>query len=349
MTMAALPHVPAIRAAAERIASRVGNGGDPAHAYTRDLALEGVLHLAVLTGDRRWYEVVEAAVSQRGWTAGVRAPWRSEPFCSLSWAWITATSSAAGRSAFCAEAEDMCRTLERTADGLVTHPRGASRGGGVAVLLDSFQEYASRVARAGAWLGNVELFADVAEQATKHRDLLRDPVSGLWCQGRGWIADRPHQLSPGTWSRGQGWLLRGLVAAVQAIPTTAPAHATVKAIFVQAAEAVRACQQTSGMWHALPHRPASDSVAESSGTGLIAAALLDGIRSGIVPIEGYRECAMRAVAALVPRVDGAGVVHDACPGPGPLQEEAPWLVPHFPPGDPHGAGCVLAALTAALR
>jgi hypothetical protein len=41
-------------------------------------------------------------------------------------------------------------------------------------------------------------------------------------------------------------------------------------------------------------------------------------------------------------------VHDACPGPGPLVDEAPWTDTDFRPGDPHGPGCVLEALAEAI-
>lgn len=342
-TAAGAPDVAAICAAGVRIAGRVaGFAPDTGHAYTRDLALVALLDFAAATGEGRWRAVVGAEVSRRGWTPGFRVPWRSEPFGSLSWAWIQATGDARARTAFIAEADDMRRTLERTADGLVTHPRGASRGGGVAVLLDSFQEYASRVARAG-------FFADCAEQVIRHRQLLRDPATGLWCQGRGWLGDQPERLSPGTWSRGQGWLLRGLVAAAQAIPATAPEHATVARVFGEAVDAACASQQPSGMWHALPHRPSHESVAEASGTGLIAAAILVGVRAGLLPARPYRAHALRAVAALLPCVDGDGVVHAACPGPGPLQDETPWRAARFPPDDPHGPGSVLSALAEALR
>jgi rhamnogalacturonyl hydrolase YesR len=340
----------AIRAAGERIAARVAASvTDAGHAYTRDLAMVALLDFAAATGAQRWRTVVADEAARRGWAAGFAVSWRVEPFGSLSWAWLQATGDARARAAFVAESADMRRVLERTPDGLVTHPRGAARGGGVAVLLDSFQEYACRIARAGAVCGEPAFFSDCADQVLRHRDLLRDPDTGLWRQGRGWLGHAPGLLSPGTWSRGQGWLLRGLAAAAQAIPATADEHAMVKDVLVDAVDAACAHQQPSGMWHALPHRPAGASAPESSGTGLIAAAILDSVRTGLLPAEPYRAKALRAVAALLPCVDGTGVVHAACPGPGPLEDETPWLAPAFAPGDPHGPGTVLAALAAALR
>lgn len=337
-----------LRAAAERIAARLCARREP-HGYTWDLALEAMLGLSAVTGDARWRTAVGEDIARRGWRPEVAVPWRSEPFCCLSWAWAQATGDAHALACFVAESAAIRRELPRTSDGLITHPRGASRGGGDAVLIDSFQEYISRVARAGAVTGDVACFADCVEQVRRHRDLLRDPASGLWHQGRGWLGDRPGELSPGTWSRGQGWILRGLVSALEATPRDTPAFASMQGVLVELAHALCRRQQPSGMWHALPHRPPTQSGPEASGTGLVAAGFLRAIRTGLLPADPYQAHAQRAVAALLPRIDADGLVHDACPGPGPLQVEEPWMVPSFPPGDAHGFGTVLEALVAALR
>lgn len=122
-------------AAAERIALRLnpiphGQG----HAYTWDLALEAMLGLSAATGEDRWRACVEKDIARRGWTPTTRVPWPLEPFCSLTWAWAQATGDARIADNYVVETRAMVRELPRTADGLVTHPRGESRGGGHAIL-----------------------------------------------------------------------------------------------------------------------------------------------------------------------------------------------------------------------
>lgn len=344
-----MPFDPAsVRAAAERIVARIRPLRSD-HAYTYDLALQLVLRLDEAIGEPAHRQLVADEIAYRGWTATTRVPWRKEPFGSLSWEWARANSGQERFAAFAAEAEDMRRTLPRTHDGIVTHPRGDKRGGGDAVLLDSFAEYASRIARGASVTGDATLRADVAKQVRLHRDLLRDPASGLWRQGRGWpSAERPEELSPGTWSRGQGWLVRGLVAAIEVLPPGSERD-TVRDVLIEEFTALAQAQQPSGLWHALPHRPPHESGPETSGSGLIAGAFLDAVRLGIVPADPWRERGLRAVAALLPHVDADGVVHQACQGPGPLSDETPWRALSFAPGDPHGPGTVLAAFTAALH
>ncbi|MEK7414632.1 MAG: glycoside hydrolase family 88 protein [Planctomycetota bacterium] len=343
-----VPSVSVIQAACERIAVRMRDVQERRY-YTWMLAVEGIINFSTITGDATWRAFAEQDIAQRNWQPDTKVPWREEPFVSLSWAWANATGDPKRMASYVEGTRDLIRELPRTPDNLITHPRGVARGGGNAVLLDSFQEYAGRMARAAKASGDSSFITECVDQVSKHRALMRDPTTGLWCQGRGWLSGQPMTLSPGTWSRGQGWLLRGLSAATEALPRSDPAYTAIRTIFIEAVDAACARQQPSGMWHALPHRPATESGPEASGTAFIAAAILRAIRTGVLPATPYRDHAWRAISALVPRVDANGMVHDACPGPGPLEKEEPWLVPKFPPGDVHGSGTMLEALVEALR
>jgi rhamnogalacturonyl hydrolase YesR len=309
--------------------------------YVNDLALEAVLRAGCAIGRLDWSDHVAAVVRTRP-----AQPWKKEPFTSLTYALAAHTRNPDLMRHFLAESYALRRELLRSSDGLVQHPRGESRGGGMAVLIDSFAEYVSRLCRATEWGADQTLAQDAADQVIRHEQLLVDKSSGLWRQGRGWFAD-PHRLSPGTWSRGQGWLMRGFADALESLRVESAARATVGGAFQRLADAVIKRQDAIGAWHALPHLPHEDSGPESSGTALIAYGLLLGIRLRLLSEEKYAEAARRALTFIVGCVGGDGIVHDACYGPGPLIDVTPWRVAEFPPGDSHGPGTVLLALVAA--
>ena len=175
--------------------------------------------------------------------------------------------------------------VPRSPEGAIMHSRGEKRGGGQAILIDALQDYASRMAMLGKVTDDPTAYREAAEQVRIHRELLRDPKTGLWCQGRGWREDRD-EFSPGAWSRGHGWLIKG-------------------------------------MWHCLLHLPPEQSPAEVSGTALIAANFALALDAGLLEGRQYRNAAWRAFRAVSTYVDQDGSVDSVSPGPGPLRKLSP--------------------------
>ena len=65
--------------------------------------------------------------------------------------------------------------------------------------------------------GNSSYYDESLEQFRIHRRVLRNPETGLWSQGRGWLDD-PEELSPGAWSRSHGCLIRVVVETLEYLP-----------------------------------------------------------------------------------------------------------------------------------
>ncbi len=294
--------------------------------YIRDLALEGLVHWSTATGDPRWIQHVDGVVRGKG-TPSVE--WRHEPFGSVTWAWASARGDRAVLDAWVDSTLHCVDEVPRSADGLFVHPRGPQPGDGNAVLIDSMQEHVCRLARAAAHSGEQTLAALAVDQMRLHRSLLRDPGTGLWSQGRGWLRDDPQRLSPGAWSRGHGWLMRGFVAAAEILPPSWHERQAFVDVIRELATALLAIQDTDGWWHAMLSRPWAGSGIEASGTAMIAAGMARAVRAGILPADPYAASARRAAAVVATRVGPDGVVADVCPGPGPLAEEGPWLAPSF--------------------
>jgi rhamnogalacturonyl hydrolase YesR len=97
------------------------------------------------------------------------------------------------------------------------------------------------------------------------------------------------------------------------------------------------------MWPWLLQRPTTNSPAETSGTAMIAWHLTRAILDGRLGDPKYLAAVQKAYAALPACVRDDGTVFNTSHGPGPLETETPWLVPTYPPGDPHGTFSLLYA------
>ncbi len=335
----------AVVAAAKRVAERVLRDGVAVWGpYTLDLTLEGLAALGTALNEPRYTQPVLEVARQRGWTPAAQPPGGVPPFTLLMFEVMRLDGVCAYAEGFVAATRAYREHIARARDGAVLHPRAVQWGGGHAVLLDSMQEYCRRMAAAGMLGGEADFFEECATQVRIHRDILRDELTGLWHQGRGWWDD-PQRVSDGAWSRGHGWLLRGLVESLRCMPRDNAAHGELRSVLHELACALVRVQDGHGMWHALLDRPADESAIESSGTGMIAYSLARAMADGVLLREEGGPAVKRAWAGLAACVTDDGSVLHACPGPGPLRREhsAQYCVTSFAPGEAHGAGAVLLA------
>ena len=314
-----------------------------------------------------WEEVLRAEESGNSTarvTELIRASrWKaSGPFNSLMFTLYCQTGDPIWLTAFVQEASVVLTQSQLSSEGAWMHSRGRY-GDGFAVLIDSFQEEASRLVKL-AWLGrrgdrcdisgdlpSSEALEDMAvAQFQMHRSILRDSESGLWHNGRGWLTD-PAELSPGFWSRGQGWLMRGLCETMQYLSRDAPRRETITGLAQELAVSLLATQRENGMWPALLQVP--ESPPEASGSALISGSLLLLMKMGLLDPAIYEEPVEASLHALLnDYLDEDGTVHNACPGPGPLVSmEAYQPGASFPANEPHGIAAYLflnRALNAAV-
>ena len=309
--------------------------------YTLDLALEAMLEMDRVTGDREYLPYVQSVMKRRGREPGVTVPWESQPFCHVDYKLYEVTGDTCYVEPFVAETDRYRREVTRSPEGAIAHrPKEPGRH----LLIDMLQDYAARMAQAGRLSGDESFFAECAEQHRIYRRLLRDPETGLWRQGRGWLED-PMELSPGTWSRGQGWLIRGMVDSLRALPSDSRHAEELRGYLAELADALVAHQAPDGSWHQLPHLPPEESYPDSTGTGLIYYNLAVALDAGFLGGNRCRRAAERAWARIPDFVTRDGAVLDACPGPGPLRSIEPYL--RTPggreEGESHGPGCIIFA------
>ena len=330
-----------------RVARKVIATRDTTASYTRDLGLEALLEFSVAANTPAYAAYVQEICRVRGITPTALISYTSQPFSCLTFEMYLHTQDSHWLPAFIDQSARWRREEVRSEEHAVTHPRGPQRGGGQAILIDSLQCYASRMAAAGSVTGDKAFFQECADQYRIHRHLLRAPGTGLWSQGRDWLAAGDKRLSPGAWSRGHGWLIRGLEKSLRYLPPRSPHAVEMIGLLRELADALLIVQSSRGMWHTLLHRQVGESLPDSSGTGMIAAHLGLAWRKGWLPEPRYRDAALRALNALPDFVQADGIVLSASPGPGPLETEEPWLAKSFPAGELHGTFAVLFAATTA--
>lgn len=306
---------------------------------------------------------ISARLREQGWIS-------SGPFNSLAFWLYRRTGQRIWLEAFVREALAPLETSRLSEEGAWLHPRGLF-GAGYAVLIDSFQEEASRLAKL-AWLirrgdlqdgdhsgGGVSapiripeaalLEALAAEQFFIHRRILEDAAARLWHNGRGWEEGRSENLSPGFWSRGHGWLLRGLLETIVFL-SPGPSRERLIDLFRAVVEAVFRWRSDDLLWPALLTAQPGESPPESSGSAMMVTAVSRAVRLGILDPETWSARIEPTIVKLFEQyLDVEGIPRGACPGPGPLVILDDYgRRCSFPDGEPHGVAA-FSGLWAACR
>jgi len=309
--------------------------------YTIDLTLEAMLFYDLHTGNNIYTEKVSDIMRLRNIKPSDTISYRSQPFCSINYALYKATGNKQFIKPYVSETLKMIKGVKRTSKGAIQlfhrDKSGIERD---YVLIDYIQEYGSRVARAGELTGNSLFFKESVEQFEIYRQLLRNPNTGLYSQGRGWMPD-VLELSPGAWSRGHGWLIRGIVTSLESIPLQSEYYFKLQSILKELADDLLKVQDENGMWHQLLHLPFSKSYPESSSTGMIAYNLAIAYKKGFLKDKKYLESALLASNELKKYITEDGIVLGTCKGPGPLRTIDDYLNKPAKPGDYHGAQAII--------
>ncbi len=336
------------QAVAQDVADRVmyynATGGN----YPLYLIWEAMLEVGRVTGDPAYSNYVFQIVNNKpGWAPGDSIEYDSPPFCHLDYKLYQISGNTNYLPNFIAQSEIYRTNLTRSVEGAIQHDPNwpPDPDGQHALLIDRMQDYASRMAQTGLLTGDTNWYAECALQFRLYRQILRDPVSGLYSQGRGFIEDDPDELSPGAWSRGHGWLLRGMVDSLMALPPGSAEFTEVQGYLQETVDALLAVQDESGMWHQLLHLPFSESYPDSTGTGLILYNIALALHEGFLSGANVEQACEKAYDGLLNYVTADGLILQACPGPGPLREtESYTRTPgRTEDGESHGPFCVLFA------
>jgi len=304
--------------------------------YTTDLGLEGLLYLYDATRETKYLDhVLQVWKFREDHQVAELNPFIL--FTCLHFETYLRTGDRKYISDFTDKAQNFRKILARDNDGAICYP---VQPGTKRLLVDMLQGYAVFMARAGWLSGNQDYFTECMNQYRIYRDIMRDPVTGLWHQGKNWSAVQG-TVSPGHWNRAQGWVLRGLVDSLDYLPERSVFSEVLHQLLNQFAADLAKYQDKRGMWHQVTDHP--ESWPETSGTAMIVHHLYKAFHRGWLPRDPYLAIAEKAINALMGFVREDGTVMNTCITTAPLSSLEGYLYRPAVPGDPHAAGTMLMA------
>jgi unsaturated rhamnogalacturonyl hydrolase len=156
-----------------------------------------------------------------------------------------------------------------------------------------YMEYETRYNKMKGCLDSFKQFKNVHE-------LMKDPVTGLYYHGYDesremYWADKETGLSPNFWLRALGWFIVALVDTAQSMDESMYYEMRyLQSMLKDLADALIPFQDESGMFYQVVDKKDDPrNYLETSGTALIAYALLKGVRLGYLP-ERFVDVAMKA-------------------------------------------------------
>ena len=153
--------------------------------------------------------------------------------------------------------------------------------------------------------------------------------------------------SPFFWGRGNGWVAAGMAELLRELPSGHPKHASILASYRKMMQTLLQYQTTDGMWRQLIDDP--ESWTESSGSAMIAASMITGVKAGWLEAETFTPAARKAWLALAKLVDTDGNIGDVCIGTDKGFSREYYLDRPRATGDLHGQAAFLWAANSLLR
>lgn len=166
------------------------------------------------------------------------------------------------------------------------------------------------LANMGRIEGRKEYIEETLYQYLVHIKYLTDKKTGLFFHG--WTFNGRHNFAEGLWGRGNSWLTASIPELFEIVEDM-PKHTAeyLKYALKGQVDALVKYQDKSGMWHTLVDDETS--YLETSATCGFGYGILKSVRLGILPKE-YQKYALKALSAVMDRIDDKGVVADVSYG-----------------------------------
>jgi len=160
------------------------------------------------------------------------------------------------------------------------------------------------MARMGVVLGRDRYVQESIRQFLVHLKYLTDTRTGLFYHG--WTFQENHNFAGAFWGRGNAWYTAGLVDYLDMFEVPEGIRDFLTSSLERQVSKLAELQAPSGMWHTLLDDPTS--YEETSATAGFAYGILKAVRKGYIGKQ-YLSCGLRAMQAVVERIDERGVVH----------------------------------------
>lgn len=169
------------------------------------------------------------------------------------------------------------------------------------------------LAKAGVVFENKAFLNEAAKQMLIHVKYLYEKQNGLFYHG--WSFDRRDNFAGVFWARGNAWFAYGVLELLETLQgyLDGGTEAFLRDTFTAQMKALHGLQAESGLWHTI--LTDASSYEEVSGTAGIAAAMLKGVRLGVLAAE-YLPGAAKAVRAVIQNIRPDGLVQNVSAGTG---------------------------------
>lgn len=229
------------------------------------------------------------------------------------------TGNAEWRQRCVSHAEWLMTGLPKTKDGGFQHVTSAI-GNRDGVQLHDGQLWVDTLFMAVLFLAKMGRLHDRADwkamavkQFLVHVKYLFDIHTGLFFHG--WSFPRNDHFGGIFWCRGNSWFTFGVMEFIEIMGDDLDAGVREWLVdtFIAQADALRARQAEDGLWHTVLLD--DESYTEVSGSAAMARGILKGVNLGILG-EDYRDCAERAIQAVMANVADDGTVLNVSAGTG---------------------------------
>ncbi len=167
------------------------------------------------------------------------------------------------------------------------------------------------IGKMGVFLKDDNLVQESIRQFLVHLKYLTDPKTGLFFHG--WTFDGKHHFAKALWGRGNSWYTAGLVDYLDIVELPGGVEEFLLTSLQRQIKKLSEVQTETGMWRTLLLD--EDSYEETSATSAFAYGILKAVRNGYIDRE-YKEIGMKALQAIINRVDENGIVQGVSYGTG---------------------------------
>jgi rhamnogalacturonyl hydrolase YesR len=293
----------------------------------------GIMALAPLAGDDRYFAAMRAMGEKNSWKPGVRV-YHADDHCIVqTYAELYLRDH---------RAEEIAPAVARC-DWILSHP---APGGLEFVGENRDNQWSwcdSLFMAPPAWVrlwkatGNAQYLEFAVTQWWKTSDFLYDPAEHLFFRDSTYFQRREANGRKVFWSRGNGWVIAGLARVLQLLPADHPARPGFERQFQEMAAKLISIQQPDGFWRSSLLDPEHYPAKEESGTGFYCYALAWGVNQRLLDRATYLPAVLKAWSALNECVQPSGkLIHVQPIGADPKKFDPEMT-------EPFGVGCFLLA------
>jgi unsaturated rhamnogalacturonyl hydrolase len=159
------------------------------------------------------------------------------------------------------------------------------------------------LAKIGRLLNRPDYIEEAKYQFLLHCQYLSDRDSGLWFHG--WTFAENHNFAKARWARGNSWLTIAIPDFIEllALPEQDATRRFLLEILDSQLQALKACQDPSGLWHTLLDDPSS--YLEASATAGFAYGILKAVRKRYVD-KCYFDVGEKAIRGVIDNINPQG-------------------------------------------